>query len=183
MGWGSWCLVARAFGCSVRGSEFSSLKIRNAERSGIEVVAWRDLPGHRFDFINSENVFEHLPKPLETLRRLADSLEPGGLLKINVPDGAGILRKLKVGDWSAPKGTKNSLNDVSPLEHVNCFRRRTLLKMAELAGLEPVHIPLGIRYEFGVGRKPIITILKDILRPLYHRLLNRGTYLFFRKKT
>ena len=40
MGWGQWCRVAMAYGCSACGMELSEDRIKQAERYGIKVVNW-----------------------------------------------------------------------------------------------------------------------------------------------
>lgn len=182
MGWGKWCLMAKAFGCDVYGTDLSMPKIEHAKSLGIQVITWNDIPNHAFDFINTEQVFEHLPEPLETLRYLKTSLKPEGLIKISVPDGGNIKSKLKISDWTAPKYSKNSLNAVSPLEHINCYNRASIITMANKAGLELVKIPLTIQYAYASNWKPIKPALKTILRPLYRDVFQKGTSLFFRQK-
>jgi len=182
MGWGEWCLMAKAFGCHARGSELSAARIEHARGLGVEAIGWEEIPGSEFDFINAEQVFEHIPRPLETLLYLKRGLRPEGLIKISVPEGNGIRRKLKRGDWSAPTGSRNSLNPVAPLEHINCYVFKSVVRMAEIADLELAFIPYRIRYAYGVARKPIVSALKALLGPLYRGLFRKGTYLFFRRK-
>lgn len=75
------------------------------------------------------------------MRYLKQGLRPKGLLKISVPTAHNIKRRLARMDWKAPKGTRLSLNLVAPPEHINFFRRKSLLLMAEAAGMEEVTIP------------------------------------------
>lgn len=138
MGWGNWCFLAKGFGCTAHGTELSAARIELARASGIEVVRWEEIPGQRYDLIHTEQVFEHLAEPLATLRHLARGLRPGGLVRLSVPDGGDIKERLKHPDWRAPKGSPTSLNAVAPLEHVNCFHREALVRMAGEAGLELV---------------------------------------------
>jgi len=181
MGWGNWCRIAAAFGCRVAGVELSPARIRHAAASGVRTIGRDELPGQLYDFINTEQVFEHLPAPLETLRFLQQVLRPGGVIKIGVPNGRQIKRRLELWDWDAPKGSPNSLNAVAPLEHINCFDhdRGVLVKMAARVGLEPLELP--DRYERRSWKRRI----KDRLRPLYYRLTGQRkvpyTVLFFRK--
>ena len=182
MGWSKWCLMAKAFGCDVTGTDLSVPKIEHAKSLGIRVITWDDIPNHAFDFVNTEQVFEHLPEPLETLQHLKTSLKPEGLIKISVPDGGNIKSKLKISDWTAPKNSRNSLNAVSPLEHINCYSRASIITMADKAGLELVKIPLTIQYVHATNWKPIKPALKNVLRPLYRDVLQKGTSLLFRQK-
>ena len=116
MGWGHWCRIAQSFGCRVHGTEFSRSRVAYARGRGVHVIEVAQIAEYRYDFINTEQVFEHLPDPCSVLAYLKASLKPGGLLKISVPDGWDIRRRLACWDWSAPKGSAHSLNPVAPLE-------------------------------------------------------------------
>jgi 2-polyprenyl-3-methyl-5-hydroxy-6-metoxy-1,4-benzoquinol methylase len=177
MGWGKWCYMAKAFGCNVYGTELSEARIEYCQKNGINVITWDEIPEYKFDFINTEQVFEHIQNPLDTLMYLSDSLKPGGLIKISVPSGKNIKKKLKIGDWMAPKGSKKSLNPVSPLEHINCFTRTSVIKMAELAGLVRVRLPLSLQIASAMPWNTPKGILKNICIPIYRNFF--GTYLFF----
>jgi hypothetical protein len=83
-------------------------------------------------------------------------------------------------DWAAPKGSKNSLNPVSPLEHINCFKRATLCTMAGAAGLQAAQLPLCIHYAFATNWQLPKPALKNLLVPFTRNVLHRGTYLLFR---
>lgn len=180
MGWGKWLRMAKAFGCNSHGLELSQRRVEYAKSNGIEILDWNRLPSGAFDFINTEQVFEHIAAPLDTLNHLKKSLKQNGLIKISVPDGSVIKRRLKVMDWNAPKGSRNSLNPVAPLEHINCFNRNSIIQMAEIAGMEPVNLPLLTQYQFSTGWYRTKRILKNLLFPVYRNVLRKGTYLFFR---
>ena len=182
MGWGRWAIMAMAFGCDTYGSELSHTRLEFAKSRGIKVITWKEILDHQFDFINTEQVFEHIPEPLETLMYLKKALKSGGIIKISVPDGHDIKRRLSVLDWTAPKYSRYSLNAVSQLEHINCFNRASMIEMADIAGLEIVNLPLRIQYTHATNWKLIKPALKNILYPLYHDVLKRGTYIFFRQK-
>jgi 2-polyprenyl-3-methyl-5-hydroxy-6-metoxy-1,4-benzoquinol methylase len=178
MGWGQWCLMARAYGCSAFGTELSQTRVDHAKASGTLAIRWEQIPEHQFDFINTEQVFEHLADPVGTLRYLANSLNSNGIIKISVPNGRDIHRRLAVMDWTAPKRSKNSLNCVAPLEHINCFTHNSLIRMAEVAGLAPVRI----RARPSLNRSLLNYTLREVIRPYYHRL-TESTYLFFQRST
>jgi 2-polyprenyl-3-methyl-5-hydroxy-6-metoxy-1,4-benzoquinol methylase len=181
MGWGKWALMAKAFGCDSYGSELSKERIEYAKSNGVKVVSWMEIPQHQFDFINTEQVFEHIPQPLQTLRHLKNALKPNGILKISVPIANDIERRLKTMDWKAPKGTRDSLNPVAPLEHINFFRRKSLLKMASIAGMEEVLISIKRRYQYTTRWRGMKRIAKNVLLPVYHNILKRRNCSFFRK--
>ncbi len=180
MGWGKWALMAKGFGCESYGSELSKERVEHAKSNGIKVVTWDEIPEHKFDFINTEQVFEHIPNPLDTLIHLKKSLKPDGILKISVPTANNIKHRLKRMDWKAKRGTRNSLNPVAPLEHINCYRRSSLIKMAELANMEEVVIPMKTQYMYTTNWCGAKRVAKNMLLPVYKNILKRKNYLFFR---
>lgn len=182
MGWAKWATMVKAFGGDAYGMELSKERIEYAKANGIKVVSWDELPDHKFDMINTEQVFEHIPKPLETLKHLSKGLRPGGIIKISVPTANDINRRLKIMDWKASKGTKNSLNAVSPLEHINYFKRRSLTQMAAMAGLEEVKIPIFMQWQFAADRRGLKQKIKNILFPIYINILKKRNYVFLMKK-
>lgn len=179
MGWGGWLFMAKAFGLSAYGTEINDDQIEYVKQNGVDVVTWEEIPQYEFDFINTSQIFEHVATPFNTLRYLTRSLKTGALIKISVPNGKNIERKLDVGDWMAPKGSKNSLNPVSPLEHINCFQHRTVVKMAELAGLRMFNFPF-LQVAASVPWDTPRNILKNLVDPFIANLW--GTYLFLQKK-
>lgn len=78
MGWGHWCRMAQALGCTVYGTELSADRIEYARETGVRVIGYEEIPAFSFDFINAEQVFEHLAEPRETLAHLRRSLNAGG---------------------------------------------------------------------------------------------------------
>lgn len=182
MGWGKWALMAKGFGCESYGTELSEERIKYAISKGIKVITWDEIPRHEFNFINIEQVFEHIPNPLDTLDYLKDSLMPNGIIKISVPTAGNIKNRLKLMDWSAPYGTKNSLNPVAPLEHINYFRRNSLIEMATLVGMKEVAIPMMTQYIYTSNWYGLKRIVKNMLLPLYRNVLKRQNYVFFQSK-
>jgi SAM-dependent methyltransferase len=181
MGWGKWPEIASLLGCNSFGLELSRQKIEYAGNFKVTVISEEEIPNHRFDFINLHETLEHLERPLEVLEYLAPSLKSGGLIKLCVPDGFDIKKRLKILDWKAEKGTRNSLNPVAPLEHINCFRRDNLIKIARLAGLVPVKIPLFIQYTYAINLKSIKQSIRNLIAPIKRNLLNQGTTIYFAK--
>jgi SAM-dependent methyltransferase len=166
MGWGHWCLLARGFGCSAFGAELSDVRSANAEQMGITVMTRNALPIGKFDFINAEQVFEHLADPLDTLLKLAQALKPGGVIRLGVPKGWNIKSRLKRWDWNAKDRSPDSLNAVAPLQHINCFNYRSLHAMGVAAGLREVELPDRLH--------PVESVkdaLKLALRLIYRSLL------------
>ncbi len=166
MGWGHWCLAAAAQGYQVVGLEVSPSRVQYAREQGVTVIEnLDDLAGKHFDFINAEQVFEHIPQPLETLKTLVAYLHPGGVVRIAVPDGAGIERELAQADWRPSK------NAVHPLEHINTFTHQTLRKLGKNAGLRVIPQPLQRADWRSWGRSMAVSLYRQFF----------GTALYFQK--
>jgi 2-polyprenyl-3-methyl-5-hydroxy-6-metoxy-1,4-benzoquinol methylase len=181
MGWGEWAVMAKAFGCECYGTELSRVRIEWAGSRGIRVLTWDEIPQHRFAFINTEQVFEHLTEPLQTLIHLKSALRSDGLIKISVPTAHNMGRRLRIMDWRIPKGSRNSLNPVAPLEHLNFYRRSSLLKMASKSGMEEVVIPLKVQYQFATNWRGMKRVAKNFLLPLYRNLLRKQNCVLLRR--
>lgn len=179
MGWGHWCRAAQAFGCTVYGTELSTTRIEYAKQLGVRTLNSEEISKIKFDFINAEQVFEHLADPRETLISLKKSLNTDGILRISVPDGSDIKKRLVKWNWYAPKDSSWSLNPVAPLEHINCFNRNSLIRLACECGLVPMEIPpLSLQIYSG----GLLNQIKTILKPYNHRLrgVQRSICIFFR---
>jgi 2-polyprenyl-3-methyl-5-hydroxy-6-metoxy-1,4-benzoquinol methylase len=180
MGWGAWALAAKALGVDSYGTEISEERIRYAQQGGVKAISWEDIPQQEFDFINAEQVFEHITSPLDTLRHLKAGLRPGGIIKISVPYSPVINQSLRLMDWKRKKGSFFSINPVAPLEHINYFRRSSIVKMGNECGLNEIRIPLVVQYRLQTIflEGSIASVLKNIIRPVYNRL---GNYVFLQK--
>lgn len=178
MGWAEFALMAKAYGCEVAGAELSDARIRNAKSMGIEVVSWDDIPKRRFDFINTEQVFEHLTEPFEVLQHLACALDAGGLLKISVPNSAHALRSAaRVKNFAALP--PEDIMAVRPLEHINCFEHETMVRTAQRAGLRLVKPSLWHLYNSSSGWLNPKRAARQLLRPVYRHVYPKSTYAFF----
>lgn len=169
MGWGYWLLMAKAFGLNVMGFDLSVERADLCHENGIKVV--RDLkklaPGS-IDFINAEQVFEHIPNPRETLESLVQSLAEGGVIRIAVPNGGGVETQARNPGWKAAKGAAH------PLEHINIFTHRTLRRLGQLTGLQVIDQPFLLG-----GRRGMKSYIRGILGKYYRQYL--GTTIYFRK--
>lgn len=176
MGWGHWCYMAKAYGCNSFGYDTSEYKQEFARKNGITTID--EVASKKFDYINTEQVLEHVLYPLETVRMLCESLKPGGILKISVPNGARFNNARLLADSTNP--ARSRLDLVSPLMHINTFNYNAIITMAEKAELRPIRIPAKYQYS-NVHLLNIKQGVKTILRPLYRRFA-RTTYLHFKKQ-
>lgn len=199
MGWGSWCKMASAFGIEAFGVEISEERINYAKKYGIPNLSLDTLDENSFDFINTEQVFEHIPFPNEVLQRLVKALKPGGILKISVPDGNHVKAKLKIMNWAAPKNNPESLNIIAPLEHINCFTTKSIVDLAKLNGLKwfflpfyPLIVEIAEPPSLKNNIKTVFHIPKQFIAPVWQKgkaILGktyiekpRGTNLYFKKE-
>jgi len=140
MGWGYWSRMAQAHGFDVSGYELSCQRIQHAKNMGLKVINELPPPGQVYHFIFANQVFEHLPDPRQTLESLGDRLTADGVICIRVPDGRGVVDKLKQRGWSP------QLEAIHPLEHINCFTRDTLIRLAAETRLKPFNPPLRLNW-------------------------------------
>jgi SAM-dependent methyltransferase len=185
MGWGLWARIAHGLGAMTYGFDLSASRCEYARAHGIEVVELDDLRGLGVDFVNADQVFEHLTSPVEVATLLASALRPGGILKIAVPRADDIASRLRSPDFDAPRSSRASLGAIHPLEHVNCFSPRSLTALARRVGLVPMRVPLASQVAFlatpnAIPRRPL-PLAKAIVRPLYNLAGRTNLYAWLRK--
>lgn len=168
MGWGYWCRMAIAFGFEAHGTELSEERRTHAAGMGVHIADIGALPPDFFDFINSEQSFEHIPEPGTNMKRLARSLRKGGVLRVAVPDAGRDTAALSRPDWKAAKDAFH------PLEHINAFTRPALVRLGAEAGLTPVRRPV-----FPIFAWNVPSLIRGFLAPFYYA--RRGTIVYFRK--
>ena len=176
MGKGQWSAVARDMGYDVTGTDISDEFINRGKSLGLKVLPLSEFTKYTYDFINTEQVFEHLRKPLEVLEILRDTLEPKGIIKISVPYGNNIEKRIPNMDWGIPRVNRNFLVPITPFIHVNTFSQKSILEMGAKLGLKPV-APHSIFSEYQLidSRTPI-GLIKSLAKPIYRRL-KKFTYV------
>jgi SAM-dependent methyltransferase len=144
MGHGRWLEAAYVHGHHPFGYEYDVHRNErpNAIYTAIELD---EITKHQFDFINTEQVFEHLAEPLETLQMLAKALRPGGLVRISVPSAIetrGKVHQNMLLDFSHTQ-KKLPMKPLEPLQHLNLYAGKAMASMAAQAGLQPWFPPLS----------------------------------------
>ncbi|MCB2067836.1 MAG: class I SAM-dependent methyltransferase [Erythrobacter sp.] len=175
-GWNEWALAARGLGCEVTVCELSETRLAHARAHGLPVIDYAAIAGAGFDLINTEQVLEHVPDPLVIVRHLLGGLAQGGMLKISVPDCDDFKQRLKRADWTAPKGSKHSLNPLAPLEHLNLFRPETLATMARLAGARTRKVPVATQLRNATHWHGASRIARNLVMPFWRNFANRKNY-------
>ena len=165
MGWGYWSRMAQAHGFNVVGLELSRRRQKYARGLGVAVIDALPTGKATFDFIHANQVFEHLPDPVQSLRNLCQQLKPEGIICIRVPDGRGIAAFLEQRGWSP------ELDAIHPLEHINCFTRKSLISLTTKVGLKSFNPPLRLNWD---------SLWRGIRREVSDRWLS--THLFLRRQ-
>lgn len=166
MGWGFWSNLAKAYNYNVTGVEISTTRMEFAKKNGLKVIEEiSQEKSHCYGYIYSNQVFEHIPDPKETMCELARILEKNGIIHIQVPNGRGIERGLRHPNWKAQQDA------ILPLEHINCFNRKSLKVLADQAGLS-LRAPL-----FGQRSNENKPFLKRHLRYVYDRYWSTQVYM------
>ena len=131
MGWGHWAIMALAFGFDSYGSEISRDRIDYARRRGVKIIdEVASIEPGTFHLINADQVMEHIPDPQKSLNDLSRILATGGILHVAVPNGSKEIASINKGVWKPAKGA------TQPLEHINTYTPKSLVQMANRAGLK-----------------------------------------------
>jgi hypothetical protein len=173
MGLALWPRISNALGCDSWGFDLSKERTEFARAHGVKV----GIEG-RYHFINLDQILEHVPDPAGLLKSLVEHLLPGGVIKVSVPSGEG-LRTDRIEEY-LEKTDAASLVPVSPLQHINCFRPRSITAIAGECGLAEVRPSLAQRYAFlpSAWDKG----LKELARPLVQYRMRSVLYAWLTPK-
>lgn len=162
-------------GCS-HGSFVSLMRRAGFEASGVEMSPWvvdfarstfdvpmsigpletLDIPAGTLDVVVSMDVLEHLPDPMETMRRCLELLKPDGLLLLQTPQfrrGADFQESVAEGD--------RFLEMLIPEEHIYLFTSESITDLFSRLGAPHIAFEPAIfgHYDMflAVSRVPIRT--------------------------
>jgi hypothetical protein len=182
MGAGLWARVSKGIGCDSYGSDLSESCMSVARARGVKTITTADIPGQMFDFINTEQVMEHITDT-SIVSTLALGLRPGGILKISVPAQGSVrdsILQLDAGKAVTPE----QLVPAFPLEHVNTFTGEGLRRLGSRYGLRKFRpsifqraafVPNPRNWLFGKVRNT----MKELARPFvrYENKTNLAVWL------
>ncbi len=175
MGFGEWCSMAQAFGFNVHGVEISETRLTQAKKRGIQCSTPEHIPNKEWDFIELEQVLEHVENPQELIEKLVRSLKKGGYIHIGVPSATHAIHTPLSKDDVLRKGP------FQPLEHINSFSYHALTSLLARYHCIPAH-----QYEYFIRIDSLKNILSDSLlvcaRYLPLWLLPKHTNILFQKK-
>lgn len=181
LGRGGFALAMKACGCDVYGFDLADDRQAHGAELGVRMLSASELTSHQFHFINTEQVFEHLPTPLETAMELKGCLARGGLLKISVPFSKAVEKGDFTIDWSSGRYARHSPTPLQPLEHLQYFRRPSLDKLGERLGLKKVSISSKDHLRYAFEWFSPKAAVKNIGRSLAHEHF-RNYYIFRAQK-
>lgn len=116
-GWGFWSRLAQSFNFDVRTIEISKSRIKFFQKYGIKNLK-KLKKRDKFDFIYSNQVFEHLSHPKIEFLNLISHLNKQGYLFIKVPSP--FMMNIKKIFKKYPHE-----NILFPLEHINLYKKKT----------------------------------------------------------
>ena len=176
-GWGNWISLAYNSGFKTYALELSEHRKSHLASIGIQVVDESQLANLSMDFVNCDQIFEHLIDPIVVLKSIRKSLNENGLVRILVPHSFFPDREVSLLDRSISNGFK--IPDIlAPLEHLNYFEKKSLRALAHSAGFELVEVSL-LKYisSSNYGGAGMKELLKTIIRPYYRRYFSNIVFL------
>ena len=180
--WGKWASMALAHGCEVYGVDVNRAAAEFCSSRGIKMISFEEMRGLQFDFINVDQVLEHLSEPLLVARHLAACVKIGGFLKFSTPNNPKLPQQLRAAQQSGDDSVLDvrTLDSLLPLEHVNLFHDRSLKILARQIGLQPYRLPffkwLGAGQLWNVPRQ----LNRNLVVP-FKRWRGNTTYQWFQK--
>ncbi len=139
-GWGAFLLNARNRGFQPRGIELTKACVNYAnEHLKIPVVDSQltetEIPAASLQVVTMNHVFEHLPEPKAALKKVIESLAPGGMFCGIVPNFASVCSQTLGEKWYW----------LDPNYHYQHFTPATMRRMLEAAGfmVEKIYTATG----------------------------------------
>lgn len=134
-GWGNWIGLAYKSGFKTYALELSEHRKEYLTAFGIQVIEENHLSNMVVDFVNCDQIFEHLTDPITVLKLISNALSDDGLIRISVPHSFRPAKEISRLNNGLQDGFK--VPDIlAPLEHLNYFNRHSLRVLAESAGFE-----------------------------------------------
>ena len=134
-GWGHWLMSGLNLSYNSYAFELSPSKIKFLLLNKIKVLNFETINSYQnyFHYIRMDQVLEHLDKPNRTLEIIKKLGREDCIFYISVPDGAKIINNNN-------KILKIQKGPIQPLEHLNCFSKKSLKKILDKNGFRPLRL-------------------------------------------
>lgn len=156
VGYGIFASFLIDIGIEVYGTELNEKAIGEAKSKGVRIISEDEIVQMKFDFVNTDQVLEHVINPREVLKILSGALRENGALKISVPNAKMISRDLRKLSFANPKTYKA----MTPLQHINVFPDRAMEYIADCWGMT---FTKPIQFD---RKYPIYTLSRTLKRSL-----------------
>ena len=152
-GWGYWSKYMQEKGFNISAFEISENRINFMKKNNIKVISKLNNSKDKFDLIYSEETFEHISNPRETLLTMSKLLKDNGFILLRFPSN--YLFKSKLTSNYKPKP-----DCAHPLEHINLFNKKSFKFMLKNTDLETIIFKSKINFS-------LIQVLKDFKNFFY----------------
>jgi len=144
-GSGDWLSYMAKLGWNVSGVDFDPKAVSAARQQGLNVhlgsVEAQNFAANSFDAILLNQVIEHVPDPITTLKECARILKRGGKLLLYTPNSSSIWRRLFKKNWRG----------LEPPRHLHIFSINSIQGLFEKAGFKKIfirpNIGVSVTYE------------------------------------
>jgi 2-polyprenyl-3-methyl-5-hydroxy-6-metoxy-1,4-benzoquinol methylase len=130
----AWLTAMQALGWRVEGLDADPRAVRAAAERGLAVrcgsLEQQHFPGETFDAVNLNNVIEHLPDPIRTLKECVRILRPEGTLVVWTPNTASLGHRVLKQQWRG----------LEPPRHLFLFAPLSLRSLLNRAGFQRISI-------------------------------------------
>lgn len=134
-GWGHWLMAGSSLPFNPFAFELSPSRIEFLLSNQIKILNFESISSYEnsFHYIRLDQVLEHLDEPNQSLSIIKKLGKDNCIFFISVPDGSEIIKK-KDKNFQIEKGP------IQPLEHLNCFSKKSLKKILEINGFRPLKL-------------------------------------------
>ena len=152
-GWGYWLNYLKKNNFDVYAYEVSESRINFLKKNNIKIISNLENLDNKFDFIYSEETFEHISNPRETLINLSKILKKDGFIMLRFPSS--FLFKFKLN-----KKYKPCSDCAHPLEHINLLKKKSFEAIIFDSDLRIINLKSKFNFSFK-------NFLKDIKNFFY----------------
>lgn len=133
-GWGHWLMSGLGLNCNSYALELSPSRKKFIIFNKINILNLTDIDLFKkfFHYIRLDQVLEHLDKPGDVLEMIKNLGNKNCIYYISVPDGSEVIKKENI--------HKIAKGPVQPLEHLNCFSKKSLIKILDIHGFRPLKL-------------------------------------------